>query len=237
MNLQKAPIQKYTTNQIQYIEQYFNNPKIGSEVSCYRINNKQVLKIFDMTNINFNNKLLIPNSIYGNNTYIFVDKIIEYRNKIYAYTMKYIEGPNLSNQTSLLLFYNLTYNELSNYLTTLINDSKQLAQNGIEVYDCYKTNIILNQTGFKQIDCIDFIEKDLDPTIIEQENIKLMCQTIYDCLFAPYLTTFIANNNLQVTDFLTSPDDFVKELKNISQNYSDNEIITLNDTKKLSRKK
>lgn len=237
MNLQKAPIQKYTTNQIQYIEQYFNNPEIGSEVSCYRLNHKQVLKIFDMANINFDNKLLIPNSIYGNNTYIFVDKIIEYRNKIYAYTMKYIEGPNLSNQKSLLLFYNLTYNELLNYLTTLINDSKQLAQNGIEVYDCYKTNIILNQTGFKQIDCIDFIEKDLDPTIIEQENIKLMCQTIYDCLFAPYLTTFIANNNLQVTDFLTSPDDFLKELKNISQKYSDNEIITLNDTKKLSRKK
>ena len=237
MNLQKAPIQKYTIENIKYIENYFNNPEIGSEISCYRSGYNQVLKIFDLNHIDFNSKLLIPDSIYGNNTYIFVDKIIEYHNKIYAYTMKYIEGPTLAKPEAISLFYNLQYNELLNYFKTIINDSKEIAQHGIEVYDCYKTNIILNNTGFKQIDCIDFIQKDIDPTIIEKENIKLMCQTIYDCLFAPFLTTFITNNKLQVTDFLTTPYDFLKELKNISQKYSDTEIITLNDTKKLSRKK
>ena len=210
MNLQRAQVQKYTFKDIDYIENYFRNPMMGSEISCYRLNFKQVLKIFDMGEVDFSTKLLIADSIYGNNTYLFVDKIIEYRNKIYAYTMKYVDGPSLGNPDSLALFYKLSYDMLLKYIETLVNDSKEEANFGIQAFDCYKTNIILSDTGFRQIDCIDFIPKDIDPSIIEKNNIRLMCQTIYDSLFAPHLSTFITNNNLLVGDFLSAPYDWVE---------------------------
>lgn len=238
MDLKKAEIQTFSKKDIQYIKTYFRQPiDIGSEVSCYRLSSKQVIKIFDMNPTDLSTKLFIPNEIYGSNTFIFVDAIQKYCNKIFSYTMKYIKGVRLGKIESIKIFYDLTYNMLLDYITTLLTDCKTLSNYGIEAFDCFENNIILANEGFKQIDCVDFSQQDKDPTIIEKENIRLMCQTIWDSLIAPQLSTFISNNNLKPGDFTSSPYEFIKELKNISQQYSDTEIITLNDTKKLSRRK
>ena len=157
--------------------------------------------------------------------------------KIVAYTMQFVKGPTLTNSEATNLFYNLSYNMLLDYITILLEDSKFQSLHGIQVFDCFPSNIILSQTGFRQIDCVDFKIKDKDPKIIEKENIHLMCQTIYDYMIAPYLSTFISNHKLKPIDFTESPYEFIKELKRISDNYSDTEIITIGDTKKLSRKK
>jgi hypothetical protein len=56
-------------------------------------------------------------------------------------------------------------------------------------------------------------------------------------MIAPYLSTFISNNKLKPADFTDSPIEFIQELKKKSENYSDNQIRTLGDTKKLLRKR
>lgn len=237
MNLQRSKEQIFTKQQIQYIKSYCHLIDIGSEVTCYNLSSKQVIKVFDVKPIDTNTKLFIPDNIYGTNTYIFTDAIQIYCGKVFSYTMKYINGARLGRIDAINLFYNLSYNLLLNYIETLIKDSKTIAKYGIQCFDCFENNIILSNTGFRQIDCVDFTQQDKDPTEIEKENIKLMCQTIWDSLIAPQLSTFMANNKLYQYDFTESPYEFIQELRNKSQNLSDSEIITLDDTKKLSRKK
>ena len=222
--------------EIYSIKKYCHKTDIGSEITCYNITSKQVIKIFDR-DIDTNTKLLLPHDIYGNNTYVFIDNIIKCCNEIVAYTMKFVRGPKLGTINSIELFYNLSYSMLLEYMTILLHDSKFEAQHGIQVFDCFPSNIILSSTGFRQIDCVDFQLKDKDPKSIETENIRLMCQTIYDYMIAPHLSTFISNNKLRPTDFTESPLEFIRELKKISENYSNTEIITIGDTKKLSRKR
>lgn len=235
MNLQRANIEIYTKQKIIDIKRYAHFIDFGSEVSCYNLTPKQVIKFFDITPVDPEKKLLIADNLYGTNTYPFTDKIQKYCNKIISYTMKYVSGKRLGKESSLKLFYELSYNLLFEYIETLMKDSKTIANYGIEVFDCRENNIILSSTGFVQVDCIDFKLKDKEPEIIEKENIKLICQTIYDCLIAPHLSTFIKDNNLNPNDFTESPYEFIKEIKRISENYSDTEIITIGDTKKLSR--
>jgi len=236
MELIKPKEEIYSIKKLNDVKKYCHKIDIGSEITCYNITSKQVIKIFDK-NINPNTKLLLPHNIYGNNTYVFIDKIIKCCNEIVAYTMQFIKGPNLFNIEATNLFYNLTYNMLLDYITILLEDSKFEANHGIQVFDCFPSNIILSPNGFKQIDCVDFKIKDKDPNIIEKENIHLMCQTIYDYMICPHLSTFISNHKLKPIDFTDSPYEFIKELKKISENYSDTEIITIGDTKKLSRRK
>lgn len=236
MKLTKPKEEIYSLKKLNDVKKYCHRIDIGSEVTCYNITSKQVIKIFDK-NIDPNTKLLLPHNIYGNNTYIFIDKIIKCCNEIVAYTMQFVKGPTISNVEAINLFYNLSYNMLLDYITILIEDCKFEANHGIQVFDCFPSNIILSSTGFKQIDCVDFKLKDKDPSIIEKENIHLMCQTIYDYMIAPHLSTFISNHKLKPRDFTESPYEFIKELKRISENYSDKEIVTIGDTKKLSRKK
>lgn len=235
----QTKIIEYDRKRINDIKKYAHFIDFGSEISCYNLTSRQVIKFFNLEQTDPKTKLLLSDSIYGNHTYPFVDEIItsKYSKEIIAYTMKYIKGSKLDKIESLNLFYNLSYSMLTEYLTILTLDSKNLANNGIKAFDCMDSNIILSPTGFRQIDCIDFILQDRDPSIIEKDNIKLMCLTIWDSLIVKYLSTFLANNNLNQQDFITTPIEFIKELQKISQNYSDNEIITLNDTKKLSRKK
>lgn len=237
MNLQEAKKEIYTKQKIIDIKRYAHFIDFGSEVSCYNLTAKQVIKFFDVTPTDPSKKLLISEKLYGTNTFLFVDAIQLYCNKIISYTMKYVKGPRLGKNDSIKLFYNLTYEMLLEYITTLIEDSKSIANHGIQAFDCKENNIILSQSGFKQIDCIDFLEKDIDPSTITKENIRLMCQTIWDSLIKPKLSPFIASNNLTEYDFYTNPYEFIQELKRISQELSDTEIITLNDTKKLIRKK
>lgn len=237
MNLEKPKEQIYTKREIQYIRTYCHFIDIGSEVSCYNLTPKQVIKIFDVKPIDLSTKLFIPDKIYGTNTYIFSDAIQKYCGKIFSYTMKYVKGARLGRYESINTFYNLSFELLYQYLETLMADSKKIANYGIQAFDCFENNIILSDTGFKQIDCVDFTQQDKDPNNIEKENIKLMCQTIWDSLIAPSLSTFLVNNNLNQSDFCSSPCEFIQNLKTISQSYSDTEIITLGDTKKLSRKK
>lgn len=237
MNLQEAKKEIYTKQKIIDIKRYAHFIDFGSEISCYNLSPKQVIKFFDVAPTDPSKKLLIPEKIYGNNTFLFVDAIQLYCNKIISYTMKYVKGPRLGKNDSIKLFYNLTYEMLLEYITTLIEDSKSIANHGIQAFDCKENNIILSQSGFKQIDCIDFLEKDIDPSTITKENIRLMCQTIWDSLIKPKLSLFITSNNLTEYDFYTSPYEFINELQRISQELSDTGIITLNDTKKLIRKK
>ena len=236
MEFKKAKEKNISNPKLREIRDYAHVVNFGSEITCYNVTSKHVIKIFKST-VDVNSKLLIPHNIYGTNTYIFIDCIINYYNKIIAYTMQYIKGPILTNHATIKLFYDLTYETLLEYIDTLLKDSKTEANHGIQVYDCFPSNIILSENGFKQIDCVDFKYIDKDPSEIEKENIRLMCQTIYDYVIAPHLSTFIINHNLTPGDFTHSPYEFIKELKTISENYSDEEIITLNDTKILSRKK
>ena len=237
MELTKVQEQIFTKQDILYIKRYHHLIDMGSETTCYNMNAKQVIKFFDMGITDPNNKLFIPDDIYGNNTFVFVDAIQKYCNRIISYTMKLVTGKKLGTNDSLKLFYDLSYNMLLEYISTLLQDCKDIANHGIQAYDCYKSNIILSPTGFKQIDCVDFNLQDSDPSLIEKENISLMCQTIWDNLISPYLATFIVNNKLRPEEFAKSPYEFIQELKKISQQQSDTEIITLNDTKRLSRKK
>lgn len=237
MNFESPTEKIYSRIRINEVKKYCHLIDIGSEVNCYNLTSRQVIKIFNPELVKYDTKLFIPDSIYGNNTYIFIDEIIRCCNQIVAYTMKYVRGPNLSIKDSVILFYNLSYSMLLEYITILVQDSKKLANHGIQVFDCFKTNIILSPTGFRQIDCVDFKPQDMDQSIIEKENIRLMCQTIYDCLIAPYLSTFISNINLKPDEFTESPVEFIKELRVKSQEYSDTEIITIGDTKKLVRKR
>lgn len=237
MQLEKVKEQTFTKSDIHSIKKYCNFIDFGSEVSCYNLTSKQVIKFFDLSRVDTSTKLFIPNTIYGTNTFIFTDAIQTYCGKIVSYTMKFVKGARLGRIETINLFYNLSYNLLLEYIETLIKDSKSIANHGIQAFDCFENNIILSNTGFKQIDCVDFTIQDKDPTIIEKENIKLMCQTIWDSLIAPQLSTFMANNNLSQSDFNESPYEFIQELKRISQSLSDTEILTLEDTKKLSRKK
>lgn len=236
MELTRAKEEIYSTKLLRDIKTYGHQVSFGSEITCYNITSKKVIKIFDV-DVDLSTKLLLPHNIYGNNTYVFLDNIIKCCNVIVAYTMQFVKGSNLSSYNAITQFYNLSYNTFLEFIETLLNDSKAEANYGIQVFDCYPTNIILSETGFRQIDCVDFKQKDIDPSIIEKENIRLMCIAIYESLMSRHLSTFISNNNLNHNDFFESPYEFIKELKNISQNFSDTEIITLNDTKKLARKK
>lgn len=237
MNLQKVKEQILTKKDIHNIKTYCHFIDIGSEISCYNITSKQVIKIFDVTHVDTSKKLLIPDRVYGTDTYLFADAVQIYCNKIFSYTMKYVKGARLGKEDSIILFYNLSYDLLLKHIETLVNDSKTIANQGIQAFDCFENNIILSNNGFKQIDCVDFFEKDIDPSIITKENIRLMCQTIWDSLIVPRLSIFISNNNLNQADFCQSPYEFIIELKRISEKLSDTEIITLNDTKKLIRRK
>lgn len=237
MILQKPKEQIFTKKDIQYIRSYCHLIDIGSEVSCYNLTSKQVIKLFDFNLVDTSTKLFIPDNIYGTNTYIFTDAIQIYCGKIVSYTMKFIKGARLGREDTIKLFYSLSYNLLLEYIEILVKDSITIANHGIQAFDCFENNIILSDSGFKQIDCVDFYEKDIDPSIISKENIKLMCQTIWDSLIAPKLSIFITNNNLDRNDFYSSLYEFIQELKRISQELSNNEIITLEDTKKLTRKK
>ncbi len=237
MELIKAKTENLTKKQILEIKKYAHFIDIGSEISCYNLSSKQVIKFFDINPINNENKLYIPNEIYGNNTYIFIDAIQKYYNHIISYTMKYIKGNRLGKEKTEEIFYNLPYQEILNYINNLINDSHSIANNGIQAFDCHENNIILTQSGFTHIDPIDFLSLDKNPSIIAEESIKLMCTTIWDSLINPYLSPFISHNNLSKEDFLKTPYEFIQKLQEISQRYSDNEIITLDDTKKLQRKK
>lgn len=236
MDLIKAKEEIYSIRKFYDIKRYCHQVDFGSEITCYNITSKQVIKIFNK-DTNLSTKLLLPHNIYGNNSYVFIDSIIKTCNEIVAYTMQFVKGPNLENPESLKLFYNLSYSTLLDYIAILIEDSRFEANHGIQVWDCYPSNVILSPTGFRQIDCVDFKLVDKDPTAIEKLNIELMCNTIYDYLISIYLSTFIRNNNLKPSNFTDSPYEFIKELKRISENYSDTEIITIGDTKKLSRKK
>lgn len=236
MELTRAPEQIFNKQDILYIKRYHHLIDIGSETTCYNMNSKQVIKFFDMTT-DPSSKLLIPDNIYGNNTFVFIDAIQKYCNKIIAYTMKLVTGTKLGTSDSITLFYQLSYNMLLEYITTLLQDCKELANHGIQVYDCYKSNIILSPTGFRQIDCVDFLSQDKDPKLIEQENINLMCQTIWDNLISPQLSAFISKTHLKQEDFTHYPYDFLKELRNITEQRTNAEITTLDDIKKLCRKK
>ena len=236
-DLIKAKEEIYTKKKIIDIKRNAHFIDFGSEVSCYNLTPTQVIKFFDMAPTNPAEKLLIDNKIYGTHTYPFVDNIQSYCGKIVSYTMKYVRGARLGKIDSINLFYNLSYSMLLEYLTILISDSKTLANQGIQAFDCRENNIILSTTGFRQIDCIDFLTPDKDPTIIEKTSIKLMCVTIWDSLIGPYLSTFLANNDLLQYQFIESPIDFIKEMKSLSQNYSDTEILTLGDTKRISKRK
>jgi len=233
----KAKEEIYTIKKINDIKRNAHFIDFGSEVSCYNLTSKQVIKFFDMNTTDPTKKLLIDDQIYGTNTYPFADAIQTHCKQIISYTMKFVRGTTLDKQKSIDLFYNLSYNMLLEYLTILILDSKSIANHGIQAFDCRDSNIIFSPTGFRQIDCIDFQTPDKDPNIIEKTNIQLMCITIWDSLISPYLSTFLANNNLHQFQFTESPLDFIKELKSISQKYSDTKIITLGDTKKISKKK
>ena len=237
MNLQEAKKEIYTKQKIIDIKRYAHFIDFGSEVSCYNLTAKQVIKFFDVTPTDPSKKLLISDKTYGTDTFLFVDAIQLYHNNIISYTMKYVKGPRLGRPDSIKLFYNLTYDMFLEYIKILIEDSISIANHGIQAFDCRENNIILSQSGFKQIDCVDFFEKDIDPSTITKENIKLMCQTIWDSLIKPKLSPLITANNLTEYDFYTTPYEFIKELKRISQEYSNTEIISLNDTKKLIKRK
>lgn len=237
MELIQAQTENLTKKQILDIKRYAHFIDIGSDVSCYNLSSKQVIKFFDINPINTNSKLYIPDDIYGNNTYIFIDAIQKYYERIISYTMKYIKGNRLGKIETSNIFYNLTYSELLNYINILITDSYSIANSGIQAYDCHENNIILTDNGFTHIDPIDFLYLDKDPSLIAKESIKLMCTTLWDSLIKASLKDLLDNLNLQESFFITDPYNFIKELKDISQKYSDDEIVTLSDTKKLKRTK
>ena len=57
------------------IKRYAHFIDFGSEVSCYNLSPKQVIKFFDVTPTDPSKKLLISEKLYGTNTFLFVDAI------------------------------------------------------------------------------------------------------------------------------------------------------------------
>lgn len=238
MELSKAKVENLTKNQIMDIKKYAHLIDIGSEISCYNLSSKQVIKFYDIFyDVSNNNKLYIPDNIYGNNTYVFIDAVQKYCDRIVSYTMRYVKGNRLGKSNTTDLFYSLTYTTILEYINTIISDSYAIANNGIHAFDCHENNIILTDKGFSHIDTVDFFTLDKDPSVIANNSIRLMCSTIWDSLINSQLYYLLKKFKLNELDFVNDPYNFIKELQDISQKYSDDEIITLNDTKKLKRTK
>ena len=170
MELIKPKQVEMKKNDILYIKHYHHVIDIGGDSTCYNLSYKQVIKLFDMSYFDPNDKLFLPHEHYGNDTFIFVDDIRTYCNKIIAYTMAYIKGARLGKTQSIKMFYELSFEMLEQYLSKIINDCSSIANNGIKVFDSFETNIILSDTGFKHIDSIDFYQEDKDPENIKKEN-------------------------------------------------------------------
>ena len=85
---------------------------IGSDISCYLFDKDTVIKTFEITCKDPDNKFFIPNSFYGNDSYIFTNSIQKnHDGLLLSYTQPYIRGELLNPYN----FNDLSIDELLNW--------------------------------------------------------------------------------------------------------------------------
>ncbi len=206
----------------------------GSDITCYPYDLHTVIKIFEITCNSPKDKLFLPHNKYGNNSYSFVNKVgINKDDLIICYTMPYIRGEKLN----VYNFNELSIETLLSFIKIFLKDTHNISQNGIYTYDNFISNIILNRTGFHNIDPIDFQIIDKDPTLIEKDNIQIFFTNFWEYLLNNNLRDFCTNHKLSKEFLYTDPISFFTELTNTVSSTYNQEITSIKQIKILTKKK
>lgn len=206
---------------------------IGSGTSCYLLDRNTVIKLFEAT-CNPEEKLFLPNEIYENDTFHFVDTIQKTEiGNIAGYTMPYIKGESLEENN----FGALPISTLLKYIKLFLKDTKTVSEQGIYTFDNYITNIILSNNGFKCIDTTEFKLEDKDPTILYKKNIEIFFTNFWEFLLPEETKKVIKITNLKEQNLYEDPYHFFTELHQRTQNTTNKKIETINDIKKLTKKR
>lgn len=205
----------------------------GSDVTCYLYENNQVIKLFEITCSHPEDKLFIPHKIYGNNSYTFVNKVgINYNGLTICYTMPYIRGEKLNYN----VFNELSIDNLLSYIDTYLTDTNTISKQGIYTHDSFITNILINHTGFHNIDPIDFILSDEDASILEAKNNKIFFSNFWDFLLSKEVKTFCIKNKLSQNVLYTDPIYFFLRLTELVSNRYGEEINNVGKIRTLIKK-
>lgn len=232
--MNKVDIEILSYQEIKKIKLFQRPIDIGSDISCYLYDKNTVIKMFEITCQKPSEKFFIPNEIYGNNSYIFTNKIQKNKDGILiSYTQPFIRGDKLNPYS----FNELSIDNLLIFITQLIQDTLPISNNGIFTYDSFISNIILNNQGFHNIDTIDFQCLDKDPTIIQKENLKIFFINFWDILMGDDLKYFCIQNGLDEYFLYEDPYNFFIELTNKVQELSNKKISHIKDIKILTKKR
>lgn len=232
--MNKAPFFTIENKEIRQIRKHRIPIDAGSEITCYRYNSNNVIKLFEITCDSPEDKLFLSQKKYGNNSYTFVNKVgINENNKIICYTMPFIIG----NKLNIYNFNELSIKDLLKFIEIYLQDTHKISNQGIYAYDNFISNIILNKQGFHSIDPIDFLILDKDPSIIEKDNLKIFFANFWDYLFNNNLINFCQTHHLEEQFLYEDPLLFFIELTNqISSTYG-KKITHIKQMKVLTKKR
>ena len=223
-----------TNKELKQIRMYRLPIDAGSDITCYPYDLHTVIKLFEITCNSPKDKLFLPHDKYGNNSYIFINKVgINKDNLIICYTMPHIRGEKLN----IYNFNELNIKVLLSFIEIFLKDTHTISQNGIYTYDNFINNIILNHTGFHNIDPIDFQILDKDPAIIEKDNLKIFFTNFWEYLLNNDLRNFCIQNKLPKEFLYTDPISFFTELTNTISSTYNQEITSIKQIKILTKNK
>ena len=147
--------------------------------------------------------------------------------------MPHIRGEKLN----IYNFNELNIKVLLSFIEIFLKDTHTISQNGIYTYDNFINNIILNHTGFHNIDPIDFQILDKDPAIIEKDNLKIFFTNFWEYLLNNDLRNFCIQNKLPKEFLYTDPISFFTELTNTISSTYNQEITSIKQIKILTKNK
>lgn len=232
--MEKAQVEIISNQEIRKIRKNQRPIDIGSDISCYLYDKNTVIKTFEITCPNPEEKLFLSNQIYGNSSYIFTNRIQRNENGLLlSYTQPFIRGYILTPYE----FNEILIKDLLIFIKQILLDTQKIAHNGIYAYDNFISNIIINDTGFHCIDTIDFKLMDKDPKIIEKENIEIFFTNFWDYLLTDDLKDFCLMNGLSKYSLFEDPYSFFVILTNKVQLLTDNEVSHIKNIKILTKKR
>ena len=219
---------------IKNIRKYRMPIDVGSDITCYTYDKDNVIKMFEITCANPEEKFFIPNSVYGNNTFIFENKIQRnVDNILLSYTQPFIRGDKLN----AYVFNELEFDDLIIYIRQVLEDIKKISDEGIFAYDTFISNIILNDTGFHNIDTIDFKYLDKDPKKIMLDNLRVFFAIFWDYLMNDEMRKFCIANKLEEQFLYECPEIFFSLLIDKAKELSDKEITHIKHIKILAKRR
>ena len=214
-----------------------NNFAGGSQGECFKIGNK-VFKIFsqyiendfDVELYTYEIDEIMQFKSINNDTYVWPLEPIMVGNEFVGYITDYIDAKSLFQINPL----EICLDKFESDLSKAEKDIKTISEDGVLTFDV-SYNILYGRDGFKIIDTLDYVRRDVNRTKLYYQNLKNFYYEIRLFLIDGYFDDFV-DSDTYIFDLCYNSDEsfilFLKEFRKKLSEIEGYEIKKLGEAKK-----